>query len=350
MGPVPPEAVAWYRRIGLAITAAVALSFAWPGTQELAWLTLRYLLAVPGRTTVNGQRPGCVIEDIPNVEFSGPYLRFLWAKGDRTPDDYLVATATHRMGLERLPPPAEQWRGHPAAFWAPQQFMLMDRLPLFLEPSHAADWRPWLHQMLDQAEVDEPRNAAVVAARGLLDIEEGRDLEAERAFDRAAQLPEWDDHVVRAQAYLTRLYVSRGMPPADARALARVRTEPDLGPSVLHALNTHQNWGVALRDWLSRESERRAQERDRSRDATRDGLVLWLHERAWGALLFLVGGLFWAVVICGLPFLPGFGYRPLTPHPRRYRIARVIAFVVAALVLHRMVACLGASVGSMPFT
>jgi hypothetical protein len=66
----------WDTAMEVAVLAVALVGLSAPQTREAASVALRYLIGIPGRTTVEGQRGGCVITNVPLVEFSSTYLSY----------------------------------------------------------------------------------------------------------------------------------------------------------------------------------------------------------------------------------------------------------------------------------
>ncbi len=205
----------------LVIAALLFASLWFPSTREAHVLCFRLLLHLRGNTFVQGQPPGCVIQTIPNVEFTEKYKTELRKRSKDSLDSFAIASAAG--DFSQLEPPAldSSWTNHTLLEWAAfrmTSWMSLENLGTNQPPTNSL-YIPYLRsarQAIQLAQSEDPTNGALWLAEAYLDFNEKKQPEARAALETAASNRQWNASLYPSISYIAKLLKKSGLSDLDA--------------------------------------------------------------------------------------------------------------------------------------
>ena len=218
------SALAKLKLAHLVLAALLAATFWFPSAREAHSLCFRLLLHLKGDTVVHGQQPGCIIQTIPQVDFTPQGEAEIRKCSKDSLDGYALAICTGDESTLEAPTIAAVSTNHPLLAWAA------------LRMSMASDWQrdtnkpatfkllpatvASARQAITLAQSVEPTNGALWLAEACLNFSEHHDAAALAALQQAASNSSWSAHSAVAFTNLVALCRSAGLSELDAAVQA----------------------------------------------------------------------------------------------------------------------------------
>jgi hypothetical protein len=204
----------WFLLIAL---LAVALWF--PSTREAQSMCLRWLLGLQGNTFVQGQPPGCIIYEIPNVQFTPKYRTELRSRSTNSLDDFALATVTGNALELPWPPVESAWTNSPLFRWIVLQSTWRSVAAAGTNFIPQASFNS-LKRLTDLALMADSSNGAFWQAKAAIDFAAHDNTAATSALWTASSRTNWAAGSADLFAHLSRLSEQAGLSELDAASQA----------------------------------------------------------------------------------------------------------------------------------
>ena len=208
----------------VAVIVLFALSLCFASTREAHGLCARLLLHLSGETVVQGQPPGCVIQTIPNVQFTDKRRQDLRDRSTNSLEDFILASATGSYFGVEAPAAAVAWSNHPLLEWAAfrltwiscREFSHLNSTNSFETNAVAMAAVKNARQTLQYALAASPTNGALLLAEAYICFAEGQNQAALDALQIAATNRIWSAASEAEYLLINELLQSAGLSELDA--------------------------------------------------------------------------------------------------------------------------------------
>lgn len=203
------------------VLALLAVTLSFPSTREAQTLCLRWLLHLNGKTFVQGQPGGCVVYEIPNVQFTQNYLEVLRNRSTNSLDDYALAIVIGDFKELCRPVVEAAWKDNPLLPWIVLEtsWQSVEAANTNVMPEATFNWQQHLIHLAQEAD---PTNGAFWQAEAAIDFAVHDNAAAIRALETAANLTNWDAGSAGGFARLSHLLELSGLSELDAADRAYV--------------------------------------------------------------------------------------------------------------------------------
>lgn len=208
----------------VAVVVLFALSLCFSSTREAHVLCARLLLHISRETFVQGQPPGCVIQTLPNVQFTEKRRQDLRVRSTNSLEDFMLANATGDYSGVEAPAAEAAWSNHPLLEWAAlrltwiscREYSHLNSTNSFETNAVAMAAVKNARLTLQYALTASPTNGALWLAEAYICFAEGQNQAALHALQIAATNPIWSAALEAEFLFIKELLHNAGLSELDA--------------------------------------------------------------------------------------------------------------------------------------